>query len=55
MATPIAETPTLRGKDAARFLVEMELVRLGDRKLSLEELVQLRASYDKISKQFMDD
>lgn len=50
VAKPIAETPTLRGKDAARFLAELEQERLGNRKLSPEKLAKLRESFEKISR-----
>ena len=46
MARPIKETPILYGKDAERFLYEMENVKPA----SDAEKKRVRASYEKIKK-----
>ena len=46
MARPIKETPILYGKDAERFIREMEHVKPA----SEEEKKRVRASYEKIKK-----
>lgn len=46
MARPIKETPILYGKDAERFIHEMENVK----PISEEEKKRVRASYEKIKK-----
>ncbi|MBQ3191907.1 MAG: hypothetical protein IJB61_11905, partial [Bacteroides sp] len=46
MARPIKETPILYGKDAERFIHEMENVKPA----SEEEKKRVRASYEKIKK-----
>lgn len=46
MARPIKETPILYGKDAERFIHEMENVKPA----SEEEKKRIRASYEKIKK-----
>lgn len=46
MARPIKETPILYGKDAERFVRQMENVKPA----SEEEKKQVRASYEKVKK-----
>ena len=46
MVTPIKDTPILYGKDAIRFLKEIEKNKC--KKISKEELARLKKNYDKI-------
>ncbi|CAL1518183.1 hypothetical protein MMC2321_01924 [Chitinophaga sp. MM2321] len=46
MSRPIAETPVLRGKDARKFLAEME--RNKDKKATPEERMRIKVNYDKL-------
>jgi hypothetical protein len=47
MAKPIKETPVLRGKDAEKFLREMQ--KNEQQKISLMELKQISKSYERIA------
>jgi len=48
MARPIKDTPTLRGKDAKRFLKRMREVDEGKHKVSPEVLARMKENYLKL-------
>jgi hypothetical protein len=48
MATPIRETPILRGKDAERFNKRMAEVDAGMHKVSREEYLRAKEAYESV-------
>ena len=55
MATPIRETPILRGKDAERFNKRMAEVDAGMHKVSKEEIERARLAYESMGFGKKDD
>lgn len=49
MARPIKDTPTLKGRDARRFLKHMMEVDRGKHRVSPEELARIKESYNKLN------
>lgn len=46
MARPIKETPVLKGKEAAKFLTEVNKAK--DQKASKETIERIKKNYDKL-------
>lgn len=51
MALPIAETPILKGRDAKKFLQEIEN---NHQELSLEDRKRMKKNYEELAQAFKD-